>query len=66
MMLFFINALANVDFRSLVTKDVNESMNRVTKRFNKYPICTHLCGRYQIEKDYKCNHDLYKEETKVI
>ena len=27
----FINALANVDFRNLVTKDINESMNRVTE-----------------------------------
>ena len=27
----FLNALANVDFRSLVTTDVNESMHRVTE-----------------------------------
>ena len=27
----FLNALANVNFRILVTKDVNESMHRVTE-----------------------------------
>ena len=68
------NALANVDFRSLVTKDVNESMNRATEALQQIsdlhaPVRkVSNRKRKQLKKtmDYKCNHDRYKEETKVI
>ena len=70
----FLNALANVDFRSLVTKDVNESMHRVTETLQQISDLHAPMRKVSNKKkeaikknmDFKCNHDLYKEETKAI
>ena len=38
-----LNALANVDFRNLVTTDVNESMHRMAETLQQIPDLHALC-----------------------